>query len=150
MFGQYDPYAEYLHASLSGLGEAEEGLVPRFFVYTFEVALTSNQVLLNQRITTNGDAPFAIRALAREKTGDFKIRLGDSEGRWYSSAGVGGTNDRVRDDCLFGDGSLPFLVSPAIIIPPANAIPFDLEDISGSGNTVHLAFIGHKLFRPAS
>lgn len=149
---RFDPYGAYPHATVEGLGQAPgpaDDFVERFFSYIYQVALTSNQVLLNQRIVVNGDAPFVIKALTREKTGDFRIRLFDNEGRYYSSSGEGGTNDRVRDDCLFGDGSLPFLVVPEIWIPPGGTIGFDLEDVSGSGNTVHLCFLGAKIYGKA-
>ena len=79
-------------------------------------------------------------------TGAFRIRLFDSGGRGYSSSGQGGANDRVRAECTTGDGQLPFLIVPHIEIPPSGFIGFDLEDVSGAPNTVHLAFIGAKVY----
>ena len=153
--GQYfDPRAAHGHAAIGELDEYEDNMtaprhVERFFTYPFEVTLGASATLLNQRIVVNGDAPFVIKQLTRTKTGDFKIRLHDNEGRYYSSAGEGGGNDRVRDACIFGDGSLPFILVPPITIPPSGSISFDLEDVSGAPNTVHLCFVGAKLYAPA-
>jgi len=127
-------------------GTGDDPGVPRFFEYKFQVTLTANQVLLNQRIVVNGDAPFRIRLLMRVKTGDFRVRLFNSSGQYYSSSGEGGTNDRVRDTCLFGDAQLPFLLVPHIDIPPSGFIGFDLEDVSNAQNAIELVFAGHKLY----
>lgn len=127
-------------------GAGEDPGIPRFFEYVYQGNLTANQALLNQRVVTNGDAPFRLKLLMRTKTGDFRIRLYDSANRYYSSAGEGGTNDRVRDACLFGDASLPFIVVPHIIIPAGGFIGFDLEDISGANNLIHLVFAGDKVY----
>ena len=127
-------------------GSGEDPGVERFFTYIYQQALTSQQILLNQRIVVNGDAPFRIKLLTRYSTGSFRIRLFDSQNHYYSSSGEGGTNDRVRDVCIFGDGQLPFIVVPHIDIPAGGYIGFDLEDVSVSGNTVHLAFSGAKVY----
>lgn len=122
----------------------------RFFAYIYQNTLTANQVLLNQRIVVNGDAIFRVKLLTLTKTGDFRIRLFDSNGRYYSSSGEGGTNDRVRDSCLFGTGALPVLVVPHIEVPPSGFIGFDLEDVSNANNTIHLCFEGAKVYPSAS
>ncbi len=127
-------------------GSGEDPGVERFFSYLYEFTLSANQILLNQRIVTNGDAPFRIKLLTRVKSGDFRIRLFDSQNHYYSSSGEGGTNDRVRDDCIFGDGQLPFIVVPHIDIPAGGYIGFDLEDVSGASNLVHLVFSGAKIY----
>jgi hypothetical protein len=127
-------------------GDGRDPGIERFFTYIYQQALLASQILLNQRIVINGDAPFKIKLFTRTSTGDFRIRLFNNENQYYSSSGEGGTNDRVRDDALFGDGSLPFVVVPHIIIPPSGAVGFDLEDITAAPNTVHLAFHGAKLY----
>ncbi|MBK8200733.1 MAG: hypothetical protein IPK75_20545 [Acidobacteria bacterium] len=120
----------------------------RFFTYIYQVTLTALQVLLNQRIVTNGDADFRIKLNTRTATGGFRIRLFNNEGQYYSSSGEGGTNDRVRDSLIFGDGSLPFIVVPHIFIPKGGSIGFDLEDVSNANNTIQLAFSGAKVYPP--
>lgn len=127
-------------------GTGNDPGVERFFEYKYLVTLTSNQLLSNQRIVISGDADFRIKLLMRRKTGDFRIRLYDSAGHYYSSSGEGGTNDRVPDVCLFGDGQLPFLVVPFIDTPAGGFIAFDLEDLSGSSNTLELVFGGSKVY----
>lgn len=127
-------------------GTGEDPGVERFFVYIYEFELAALQLLQNQRIVVNGDAPFRIKLLTRTKVGDFKIRLFDSQNHYYSSGGEGSTNDRVRDACVFGDGQLPFIVVPHIDIPAGGYIGFDLENLVAGKNLVHLAFIGAKVY----
>lgn len=127
-------------------GTGEDPGLERFFAYTHDQALTANQVLQNQRIVIQGDAPFRLKILNRVSTGAFRIRLFDSGGRGYSSAGQGGTNDRVAAACLAGDGQLPGLLVPHIDVPAGGFIGFDLEDTSGAPNEVHLAFVGAKVY----
>jgi hypothetical protein len=127
-------------------GTGEDPGVPDFFIYKYDITLTALQLLPNQRITI-GLQPFRIELLTRVKQGDFRIRLFDNSGASRSSAGTGaaGTNDRVRDACMFGDGQLPFVVAPWIIIDAGGSISFDLEDVSNGNNAIQLTFIGSKL-----
>lgn len=127
-------------------GTGEDPGIERFFTYPFQGTLTALQVQANQRVVINGDAPFRIKLLTRVATGPFRIRLFDSVNHYYSSSGEGGTNDRVRDTCLFGDGTLPFILVPHIVIPAGGYIGFDLEDVSNANNTIHLAFHGAKVY----
>jgi hypothetical protein len=128
-------------------GDGQDPGVERFFEYKWPAfQLTALQLLPNQRIVISGDSDFRIKMLMRRKTGDFRIRLYDSSGHYYSSSGEGGTNDRVPDVCLFGDGQLPFLVVPHIMIPAGGFIAFDLEDLSNANNTIELVFGGAKVY----
>lgn len=127
-------------------GSGEDPGVERFFVYATDVSLLANQNLPNQRIVISGDAPFRIKIVNRVSTGAFRIRLFDTTGRGYASSGQGGTNDRVRAECVTGDGQLPFPIWPYIEIPIGGYIGFDLEDVSAAPNSVHLAFVGAKVY----
>lgn len=127
-------------------GSGEDPGRERAFYYLQQYVLSPNGILLNQRIVINGDAPFRVKTLTCTKSGDFRIRLYDSSGRYYSSSGEGGTNDRVRDACLFGTGALPGLVVPHIDIPAGGFLGFDLEDVSGATNTVHICYGGAKVY----
>lgn len=107
--------------------------------------------LLNNTITIPGEADFCLKALGVKKsvaTNYFRFRLGSSDGTWFSKCGVGGTNDRVHDTLLFGNGSLPFLISPYIFFSKNGAINFDIEDVSAAGHTLDFAFYGSLLFEP--
>lgn len=129
-------------------GDGGDPGVERFFQYKYLTtpALTALQLLANQRIVISGDADFRIKMLMRRATGAFRIRLYDSAGHYFSSSGEGGTNDRVPDNCLFGDGQLPFLMVPYMQIPAGGFIAFDLEDTSNAGNTIELVFTGSKVY----
>ncbi|MBK8200670.1 MAG: hypothetical protein IPK75_20225 [Acidobacteria bacterium] len=119
----------------------------RFFTYIYQVTLTALQVLLNQRIVTNGDADFRIK-LNTHGHGRLSHPPIQQRGTVLFKLGRGGTNDRVRDSLIFGDGSLPFIVVPHIFIPKGGSIGFDLEDVSNANNTIQLAFSGAKVYPP--
>src|SRR2546430_2572491 len=129
-------------------GSGADPGVERFFEYKYLTtpALTALQLLSNQRIVISGEADFRIKMLMSKQTGAWRVRLYDSSGHYYSSSGEGGTNDRVPNNCLFGDGQLPFLVVPYIVIPAGGYVAFDLEDTSNAGNTLELVFAGAKVY----
>lgn len=116
---------------------------PFFYVQQFN--LTALQLLPNQRVVMLGTAPFRLKLLTRTKTGDFRFRMFDSSSRFYSSSGPGGTNDLVRDSCMFGDGSLPFVIAPHPVIDKSGFLGFDLQDVSNANNAIELCFTGALL-----
>jgi hypothetical protein len=121
--------------------------IERFWTYTNITVLTANQILTS-RIVLDGEADFLLKLNCRDSTGAFRIRLGTSDaGIWFSSCGnvQGGGNDRVLDTLFFGNGQFPFPVVPHIWFPRSAALIMDLQDISGSGNTLEFAFHGSKL-----
>jgi hypothetical protein len=128
-------------------GSGDDPGIEVFTTLTFKGTIPASQTLLQQRIVNGSGTLIRIKMLTRFKTGDFRIRLFDSDGNYYSSSGIAGasTNDRVRDACIFGDGQLPFLVVPFLMIPNGGFIGFDLEDVSGANNPIELNFHGAKV-----
>ena len=128
----------------------------RYQCFPVDVNITGAlQVLLNQRVTLPGIAPFRLKALTRmtlvngaASAQAFKFRFGNTEGgTWYCGAPIGGTDDRVVDSLIFGDGKLPFPVIPSIIFDTNAAIMYEIEDISGTASyTISMAFHGTFLF----
>lgn len=110
--------------------------------------LTSNQEVVGQQITFDGDAPLVITRMSAVSTGAFRFRLGDNEGHWYIGAGrnSGSSQNRVRSENLFGTASLPFLLPVPIVFPPNGNLIYDMQDISASGNTIEIAFVGFKMY----
>jgi hypothetical protein len=123
--------------------------IERFWTYTNITTLTANQILTS-RIVLDGEADFLLKLNTCSSTGDFRIRIGTSDsGIWFSSAGnvSGGGNDRVLSTLIMGNGQFPFPVVPHIWFPRSAALIMDLQDISGSGNTLEFAFHGSKLIQ---
>lgn len=115
------------------------------FFYTQQISLTALQLLPSQRVVMLGTAPFRLKMLTRTATGAFRFRMFDSSSRYYSSAGaagVAGSNDLVRDACMFGTGSLPFVIAPHPVIDKSGFIGYDIQDASNANNAIELAFIG--------
>src|SRR5690349_13328047 len=84
---------------------------PRFAQYVIDVTLTALQLLQNQRITVDANAWFVMqRTMTDQAASQFRFKFLDIQRGGYSSAGTSaaaGANDRVRNECLFGTGSLP-------------------------------------------
>jgi len=127
---------------------------PQFFPTEVTIA-SNNQVLANQRVVFPGVADFMLEALTRVvivsgapvTNRPFKFKLGNTDGSvWYMSAGNGGTNDRVVDSLIFGNGSFPFPLTPSLMFGKNASLLFDVEDISGTnGQTIHFGFLGSYL-----
>jgi hypothetical protein len=129
--------------------------IERYQCFPLDLTVTSNlQIFTQQRIVLPGVAPFLLKALTRDTivagastVRRFKFKLGNTDGNvWYSGAGVGGTNDRVVDSLIFGDGRFPFPLIPHIFYGSTASIIFEVEDISsGAPYTISFGFHGSYL-----
>ena len=114
------------------------------FTYPYDVVLTANQFLRDQTISTTNDADFAWRALViASNTGAFNVRFADSQGYYLSNGMIASAN-------LIGDAASPYPIFPEIIIPAGGRIGIDIQDTSGSGNTIELLCRGVKRYRIAA
>ncbi len=115
--------------------------------YVGDFTLAALQLLTAQRITLDGNPLyFAIMRLMSNSTGRFRCQIATDTSQRYASASVGGLNERVRDDCLFGTASRPAVLPVPILVPGSGGILLDLEDISAAPNVLHLVFEGVQLF----
>ena len=87
----------------------------------------------------DGVADFLLESLTRTvisaglpvTTKPFRFKLGNSDGAvWYMSGGNGGTNDRLCDSLVFGNGQFPFALSPGLWFGRSGSIMYEIEDIS--------------------
>ena len=139
-----DPLRAVQQMYLQGQGTA------RFHTYVKDYApLTGNAVLTNEQITCDRDGYFFLERLAAVSTSTFRFTLQDVSGQPYSSVGTGvtGGNARVRNACIFGTASEPFILGVPIVFMPRGVIGWQIEDTSGASNTIHIDFIGF-LFYP--
>jgi hypothetical protein len=114
------------------------------FTYPYDVVLTANQFLRDQAISTTNDADFAWRAIIiATMTGSFNVRFADSQGYYLANGVIASAN-------LLGDAASPFPVFPEILIPAGGRIAIDIQDTSGSGNTIELLCRGVKRYRIAA
>jgi hypothetical protein len=113
------------------------------FTYPYDVVLTPNQFLRDQSLSTTNDADFATRAIVIAfSTGSFNVRFADSQGYYLSNAMIVSAN-------IQGDAASPYPLFPEILIPAGGRIAIDIQDTSGSGNTIELLFRGVKRYRVA-
>ncbi len=113
------------------------------FSYVYDVVLTGGQFLQNQALVTTNDADFQWRAtVISTATGSFNIRFSDSQGQYLSNTLVASAN-------IQGDASSPDPVFPGVLIPAGGRIGIDIQDASGSTNTIQIVFKGVKRYRLA-
>lgn len=127
---------------------------PRYFTYQQSVtALTTYAPL---QLTLPGEAPFLLQALTRASisgvgadvtsTTRFMFKLGNTDNAiWYTTAGNGGTTDRVVDSLIFGNGQFPHIIPVPIFYSASASIRFELQDLSNSAYTLNLTFQGMLL-----
>jgi len=117
------------------------------YFYDTTPPLNSGQLLTQQSITLRGQEQyFAIMRLMSVQTGPFRISLYTSTSERYFYGTLNATTDRVRNECVFGSAQRPGVLPVPIIIPSSSQIMFDLEDVSGATNTLHLVYEGVRLF----
>ena len=129
--------------------------VERFIAIPQDVTISQGLiVMMNQRIVLPGIAPFLLKgwgrsviAAAAPATNAFRFKFGNSDGgTWYTTAGVGGLNDRVMDTLIFGTGQFPFPVIPHIWYGANSAITYEIEDISNAPTyIIHMVAYGSFL-----
>lgn len=145
-------------ASVQNLWETSQGS-SRQHTYTRDVVLTASQILTQQQIACDRDGWFFLQRSAcyayvtasgpGSANIPFRFALNDVNGQGYSSVGSGvtGGNNRLRSDCCFGDGKLPYIFLPTIIYLPRGVIGYDIQEITAQAVTVHFELIGF-LFYP--
>lgn len=136
-----NPYAP---PAYNGFNDAAPlGFVDVDFTYPYDVVLTANQFLRDQSISTTNDADFSWRAIViAYSTGTFNVRFADSQGYYISNGMIVSAN-------ILGDAASPYPIFPEILIPAGGRIGIDIQDTSGSGNTIELLCRGVKRYRIA-
>ena len=129
--------------------------IERVQSFPVDVAMTVGlATLLNQRVVLPGVAPFLLKSLTRETIAAtviaarrFRFKFGNTDGGiYYSSAGLGGANDRVVDTLIFGNGQFPYFLVPPVFYTPSANIIFEFEDLSNTVPYVtHITFHGSYL-----
>lgn len=73
-------------------------------------------------------------------TGRYTVSIGSMKRRQFLTQG-----GVIRDNLLLGNGNEPFYLFGGFLFYPDDEIIFQLDDLSGSTNTVHLAVHGRDL-----
>lgn len=112
------------------------------FTYTTDVtlgAITANGTTV-YTLSVNSDAHFRIDKLTATRTGGALITIKDgaTDRQWMDKA--------VHIDNMFGSAQFPHVLPAPRFIYRGSVINIQVQDISGSGNTVQLTFHGTKLF----
>lgn len=137
----FNPYGS---PSTNGMNDdSPQGFTDVDFTYPYDVVLAGNQFLRDQTVSTTNDADFCMRGLViATATGAFNLRISDSQGFYLSNGVIASAN-------LIGDAASPFVIFPELIIPAGGKIGIDIQDTSGSQNTIEILFRGVKRYRIA-
>jgi hypothetical protein len=110
------------------------------FTYPYDVELTASDAL-SDVIKTNTDADFHLTGIIINAytSIQFSFRL-NVNGVYYLSSGL------ILAANLAGDPSAPVPVLGRFIIPRGADLNIDLQELSGSNNTIEIMFRGLKLY----
>lgn len=118
------------------------------------LGFASNGTAVNtsSRLVLPGIADFMLMYLKRDTivaggstVRRFLFRFGNSDGAiWYQQAGNGGTQDRVLDNLIFGNGQFPYALPAPIVYSASSNIMMEFQDISNQGSTydIQMSFGG--------
>ena len=128
---------------------------PTFKVFFQDVVMpgsgTNSGLLKNQRIVIDSAQGWFVmqRLMTDQAAGSFRFQIyPDGGNAGYISTGQGGaSNNLARNELLFGNGSLPFVLGIPMIFPPNGNIVFDVQNIgSASPVTAEILFAGFLFF----
>ena len=117
-----------------------EGFVDVPFNYVYNNTLTANQVLNNEVVSIFTEADFAWRGLIFSATGLFSVQFQDGQGYYLSAGQMFSTN-------LTNTPGDPWPVFPEVLYPAGGRIYLNITDLSNSGNTIQLLFVGVNRYR---
>jgi len=128
-----------------GMGQTEQApQAARFyeesFQYVFQISLTANQAVKEQRQTIDRDADFIWTALWGTQTGNYSVQFRDAKGGIMSSA-------ELRNANAIGTAQFPVPLMKPRLIPGGGFITMNLTELTGSGNVIELVFAGFKRFK---
>lgn len=103
--------------------------------------LLASTTLAGQTVQIQTDSDFELRAwYISTATGLFQIRLGDATGYQFSSG-------FIISPGISTDPANPTVFSPQHPFPAGSRIMIDIQELSGSDNTIQIVFKGVKRFR---
>lgn len=108
--------------------------------YPYNQTLTANQPLTDQTVQIDGDSDFLILGLASVQNGAFRLNFKANNGRYISQSSLLNAN-------ICGTGEFPVTLPKPMIVPARGRIGVDIQDVSGSNNTIEVVFIGIRLYR---
>lgn len=123
----------------------------RYFTIQNTVAASTTYAPL--QLVLPGEAPFLLQGLTRAAVSGagadvtsatrFLFKLGNTDNAiWYTTAGNGGTVDRVVDSSIFGNGQFPHILPVPIFYSASASIRYEIQDISSTNYTLYLTFQG--------
>lgn len=107
--------------------------------YVYRITLTANQSLPDQSVIIDGDSDFFILEVHGTQTGNYLVNFRSNNGRSIAQV-------PIRNANLVGTGQFPIPLTKPLFVPARGRIAVDVEDLSGSGNTIELIFGGIRAY----
>jgi hypothetical protein len=120
--------------------QVPEGYLDVAYAYPFSFNLTANQLSLANVVSVQTDADFLFRGLLFVSDGAFQVRFYDGQQYALSTA-------LIQSGCLPNTAGDPFPFVPEVWYPAGGRITIDIQDLSGSGNTGQLLFMGANRYK---
>jgi len=128
-------------AAVQGVqGSVPSGYLDVAYGYPYSFTLTANQLSLGNPVSIQTDADFMFRGLIFTSDGTFQVRLYDGQ-QYALSTGF------INSLCLPNSAGDPYPFVPEVWYPAGGRITIDIQDLSGSGNTGQLLFLGANRYR---
>lgn len=127
--------------AMQGISDPSDlGFVDVPFIYTYDIELTSNQLLANETVSIFAEADFAWRGLMFTADGSFSVQFQDGQGYFLSAGLILSTNIPNTP----GD---PWPVFPEVVYPANGRITLNIQDTSASANTGQIMFVGVNRYK---
>lgn len=141
----YNPYAA---PGLNGVNTIapDDEFVDIDTTYMYNSPLNFTTELVGQQLTLAGDSDFELRAIEVATSAPSNTTLL----RFYNSQGYY-LSDNYIDSSLYNPiFAQPFVIFPGMLFPASSRIMIDLNNISGSAQSLQIAFRGVKRYRASN
>ena len=145
-FSDYSTVANSIRLALHGT-KIRRGVAPwdkpfrARLAFDYVVSATiaaSSTVVVN--VPINIDSSFLVKKITGTRTGEANVSIKDSgTDRFWS-------NTPVHINNIMGSGMYPNVLTAPRFIHPGTSLSVQLQDLSGSSNTIRMVFSGEKLF----
>jgi hypothetical protein len=127
-----------------GLAQLNMDFVEQDYTYLSPViTLTPTQILVDQTISIDNDSDYEWRAITVPvRTGAYEVQFFDAQNNPLSNTPISYLNFQNASN-----GSFPYPLTPAVLIPMAGVIKYNITNLTVTPNVIQLAMRGVKRFR---
>jgi len=126
-----------------GFAERNKDFVEQDFTYLASVTLSPSQLQTDLTVSIDNDSDFEWRAITVPvRTGPYEIQFFDAQNNPLSNTYISYLNFQNASN-----GSMPFPLTPAVLIPMSGIVKYNIRNLTASPNIIQIALRGVKRFR---